>query len=127
MTSSSAVDCIFIKGQMPCNPAQIQTQGLSAECQKKANTRECLLSPNILNYNTRSLVYMPSIAYIHTHTHTHAHTHTHTNKHMHKYIFIPFIPDISIALLQVHCYAEALPITAIDTVSEFTRRSATDK
>jgi len=34
-----------------------------------------------------------------------------------------FIPVISI-VLQVHYYSEALPTTVIDTVSEFTRRSA---
>src|SRR6218665_122889 len=34
-----------------------------------------------------------------------------------------FIPDISIAPILVHYYSEALPTTAIDTVSEFTRRA----
>src|SRR6218665_2804595 len=38
-----------------------------------------------------------------------------------------FIPDISMAPLQVHYYSEALPATALigPTVSEFTRRTAT--
>jgi len=38
----------------------------------------------------------------------------------------PFIPDISIAPLQVHCYSEApRPDYSTDTMSELIRRSAT--
>jgi len=38
-----------------------------------------------------------------------------------------FVPDISIVLLQVHYYSEALqsPDNSIDTVSKLTRRSTT--
>ena len=34
-----------------------------------------------------------------------------------------FIPDISIAPLSVHYYSEALPTTAMETVSEITREA----
>jgi len=42
-----------------------------------------------------------------------------------QFLFHSFIPDIYVAPLKANYNSEALPTTAIDTVSEFTRLSAT--